>query len=164
MKLSPLERIVLGISGALVLATALLLVFGGGKSAPVVVVSETARPGVAAAVDFSAETGKDTLPAQTETKAVEPAAPPPEEGAQAEDSSQGASPGPEITVDLNTATASQLEQLPGIGQKRAEAILAYRAENGPFVRIEQVMQVSGIGEGIFRKIQPYITVTERSER
>ncbi|MCW2474754.1 MULTISPECIES: ComEA family DNA-binding protein [unclassified Symbiopectobacterium] len=49
------------------------------------------------------------------------------------------------TVNINTATAQQLTQLQGIGARRAEAIVQYRDENGPFTDIEQLQEVPGIG-------------------
>lgn len=61
-------------------------------------------------------------------------------------------------INLNTATAEELQTLPGIGASRAQDIVAYRKANGPFEHIEDIQQVSGIGEGIFAEIEPYITV------
>jgi len=63
-------------------------------------------------------------------------------------------------VDLNRAESWLLEALPGIGEGRAQAIVDYRNENGPFERIEDVLQVEGIGEGTFEKIKDYITVSD----
>lgn len=56
-------------------------------------------------------------------------------------------------ININTATASELMSLPGIGQSKADAIINYRAENGNFSKIEDVMQVPGIKEGAFAKIK-----------
>ena len=61
-------------------------------------------------------------------------------------------------IDLNTATAEELMTLPGIGEKRAAAIIAYREEHGPFRIVEDITNVSGIGEGILSQIIDYITV------
>ncbi len=63
-------------------------------------------------------------------------------------------------VDINQAEAWLLEALPGIGPSRAQAIVDYRNENGPFKRIEDLFQVEGIGEGTFNKIKHYITVSD----
>ncbi len=66
-------------------------------------------------------------------------------------------------VDLNTATASQLQELPGIGPALAIRIVEFRQENGPFKRIEDLMNVRGIGEKNFEKIRSRITVGPASE-
>lgn len=64
---------------------------------------------------------------------------------------------PEL-VDLNTADAEELAGLEGIGPALAERIIAYREENGPFEHASDVMNVPGIGEGIFAKIKDSVTV------
>lgn len=61
-------------------------------------------------------------------------------------------------VDLNTAGKQELMTLTGIGESKAEAILAYRSEHGGFSSIEELMQVPGIKEAAFEKIRDYITV------
>lgn len=61
-------------------------------------------------------------------------------------------------VDLNSASLSELMSLPGIGETKAEAILAYREKNGRFQTIEDIMKVDGIKEAGFRKLQALITV------
>jgi len=62
-------------------------------------------------------------------------------------------------IDLNTATAAQLETLPGIGPATAQRIVEYREKNGAFKKIEELMNVRGIGEKSFLKIKDLITVT-----
>lgn len=61
-------------------------------------------------------------------------------------------------IDLNSAPQADLERLPDIGQSRAQAIVKYRQENGPFETVEELTQVDGIGPGILEKLRPYITV------
>jgi len=61
-------------------------------------------------------------------------------------------------VNLNTATQTQLETLPGIGAKAAERIIEYRQKNGGFKKIEDLMNVKGVGEKSFLKLKPLITV------
>lgn len=61
-------------------------------------------------------------------------------------------------IDLNTAPAADLGRLPQIGEKRAQAIVEWREEHGAFQTAEDLMRVYGIGEGIFRQIEGYITV------
>lgn len=64
-------------------------------------------------------------------------------------------------VDLNRATQQELESLPGIGPSLAQRILAYRQDHGPFQRIEDLMNVQGIGEKNFLRIRDRITVGEK---
>lgn len=61
-------------------------------------------------------------------------------------------------INLNTATAAELETLPGIGEKRAADIVADREANGPFRIVEDITRVSGIGEGTLTGLIDYITV------
>ena len=61
-------------------------------------------------------------------------------------------------MNINTADSAQLMTLPGIGQTRADAIIAYRESRGDFQKIEDIMKVSGIKEGAFNKIRDRITV------
>ena len=61
-------------------------------------------------------------------------------------------------IDINTADATQLVTIPGIGETRAAAILAYREKNGPFAKVEDIMQVSGIKSALFEKMKDYITI------
>ena len=72
---------------------------------------------------------------------------------------------PSSPVNLNTATQAQLETLPGIGAKAAERILEYRQKNGNFKKIEDLMNVRGVGEKSFLTLKPLITITPpRAER
>lgn len=61
-------------------------------------------------------------------------------------------------ININTADEAQLITLTGIGATRAQAIIAYREENGPFAAIEDIMNVQGIKEGTFAKIKDEIVV------
>ncbi len=61
-------------------------------------------------------------------------------------------------VDINTATKQELITLPGIGESRAESIISYREKNGGFSRIEDIMEVEGIKEGMFKKMKDRICV------
>ena len=67
-------------------------------------------------------------------------------------------------INLNTATVEQLESLPGIGPKTAERIVEYRTKSGPFKRIEELMNVKGIGEKSFLKLKPLITVPPKPDK
>ena len=63
-------------------------------------------------------------------------------------------------ININTAAEEELLLLPSIGEGRAADIMQYREENGPFGRIEDIMQVSGIGQKTFDEIKERITVGE----
>ena len=64
-------------------------------------------------------------------------------------------------VCLNTAAKEELLALPGVGEKTAERILAYRDTYGKFVTVEQLLDVEGIGEGLLEQLRPYVYVEER---
>jgi competence protein ComEA len=79
----------------------------------------------------------------------------------------GGSPGTGVTpttgssiapVNLNTATAEQLDTLPGIGPVTAQAILDWRTENGSFTSVDELLEVSGIGDATLADIAPYVYV------
>lgn len=61
-------------------------------------------------------------------------------------------------ININTASSFELESLPGIGPTTAQKIIAYRDENGPFLSIEDIINVSGIGPGTYERIKDLITV------
>lgn len=61
-------------------------------------------------------------------------------------------------ISINKATKEQLQSLTGIGETKAEAIIKYRTENGDFKKIEDIKNVSGIGESAFEKIKDQITL------
>ena len=61
-------------------------------------------------------------------------------------------------LDLNTASAEELAELPGIGRELARRIVAYREEHGPFETVEELMEVSGIGQGKLDGLEGRVTV------
>jgi comEA protein len=61
-------------------------------------------------------------------------------------------------ININTADASQLIELPRVGPKLAQRILDFRKSNGNFKRVQDLMKVKGIGEKVFAKLQPLITI------
>jgi competence protein ComEA len=74
----------------------------------------------------------------------------------------GSSPTPEEEpsgkININSATAAELDSLPGIGPAKAQAIVDYRDQNGPFRIIDELLDVPGIGPKILESIRDQITV------
>jgi len=66
-------------------------------------------------------------------------------------------------INLNTATVTELMQLPKVGQKTAERIVSFRKQHGSFKRIEELMNVKGIGEKSFAKLKPFLTLGAGSQ-
>ena len=79
-------------------------------------------------------------------------------------STQAAVASSKPAINLNTATVDQLETLPGIGQKTAERIIEYRTKSGGFKRIEDLMNVKGIGEKSFLKLKPLVAVPPKTDK
>ena len=67
-------------------------------------------------------------------------------------------------LDINTATVEQLKQLPGIGEKIAERIVKYREEHGYFKKVEDLLNVEGIGEKKLEAIKPLIQIKEPKKK
>ena len=68
-------------------------------------------------------------------------------------------------VNLNSASVAQLQTLPGIGASTAQRIVEFRQKNGSFKKIEELMNVKGIGEKSFLKLKPLITIgADKGER
>lgn len=76
-------------------------------------------------------------------------------GSRTDDVTTSSDPG---VVNINTATQSELERLPGIGPAKARAILETRANMKGFRRIQDILRVRGIGRATFRKLRPMLTV------
>jgi competence protein ComEA len=68
-------------------------------------------------------------------------------------------------LNLNTATAADLQALPGVGAATAKLIIEHRQKNGGFKKVEELMNIKGIGEKSFLKLKPLVTVgAEKPER
>ena len=79
----------------------------------------------------------------------------PDDGRVVADTAGVAQGGP---LNLNTASASDLDSLPGIGQSFADRIIEYRTTNGPFTSVGDLQKVKGIGAALFAKIAPLVSV------
>jgi len=69
---------------------------------------------------------------------------------------------PQRPINLNTATVTELMQLPRVGQKTAERIITFRKQHGGFQRPEELMNVKGIGEKSYAKVKPFLAATSVS--
>jgi competence protein ComEA len=82
--------------------------------------------------------------------------------------SKASAPAVSAPVNINTATVAQLEALPGVGAKTAQLIVEHRQKVGGFKKVEELMNIKGIGEKAFLKLKPMITLgaekTERQDR
>jgi comEA protein len=65
---------------------------------------------------------------------------------------------PAHSIDLNTATAQQLQRVPGIGPSTAKAIVDFRQKSGPFQKIEDLLAIKGISKARLEKMRPYLTL------
>jgi competence protein ComEA len=112
----------------------------------------------------NSSTGSSTTPSPTGiSSSPEPteklsSSGPTERSSSSEPSASSGNLAPGQTVDINTASAEELDKLPGIGPSKAQAIVDYRNEHGDFKSVEDIKNVQGIKEGTFSKIKDYITV------
>ena len=61
-------------------------------------------------------------------------------------------------IDINTASAEQLQLIPGIGEVLAQRIIDYRTEHTAFTSVEELMEISGIGQAKFAQMKPYVKI------
>lgn len=138
MKISRLELAALVLTAAFLAFSAGWLARGTGDAPPVRIETERTLSGEEDALVLPAPTPESAPPEEL------PAVPPSPEGKK--------------KIDLNTATAEELETLPGIGAERARNIIADREANGPFRIVEDMTRVPGIGEGILAGLLDDVTV------
>ncbi len=98
----------------------------------------------------SSNTSQNKQPEQAKTTAPQVTGSPLKEGNSPPDTA--------TKININTAGVEELVRLNGIGEVKAQEIVAYRKKNGAFKRIEQIQDVKGIGEGTFEKVKDWITV------
>jgi competence protein ComEA len=75
-----------------------------------------------------------------------------------------AKPAPAGKVNINSASVEQLSALPGIGAKLAARIVEHRQKTGAFKSVQELMNVKGVGEKNFEKLQPYLTTGEAAPK
>ena len=93
------------------------------------------------------------------------AAAPSDVAAQEKATKPKAAPSVTTPVNLNTATVSDLQALPGVGAATARLIIEHREKNGGFKKVEELMNIKGIGEKSFLKLKPMVTVApQKAER
>ena len=143
MKISKLELISLLLAAAFAAFAAGWFLRGASSAQPVRVETE----------NLLAQPTAVTVPVTS----AQPSAVPVATGTPAPETERPAAPA-SGKVNLNTATMEELMTLPGIGEKRAAAIVADREANGPFRIVEELTRVSGIGEGTLEGLIDYITV------
>ena len=127
--------------------------FTGRSTVPQTITTEVAQPSLARVESPS--------PTAAEAAASEPDTPEPQE--QPEQTRADAVPEEESgqrLVNLNTAEVDELETLPGIGPVLAQRIVDYRQSYGPFASVEQLTDVSGIGEAKLAAIRELVTVED----
>jgi len=67
-------------------------------------------------------------------------------------------------VDINAASAAELQAIPGIGKSLAQRIVEFREKNGPFGQVDDLVKVRGIGEKSIVRLKPYLTVSAAKTR
>ena len=82
--------------------------------------------------------------------------PPPEAAGPGPGPSGGTQPAGKL--DLNTATVAQLDELPGVGQVIAQRIVDWRTKHGRFTSVDELQEVSGVGEKKFESLKPHVRV------
>ena len=148
IKISTLEKVLLAVTAAFLLLAAGY--FLGARS--------STEPYRVEALPPAAETGAPAQPPETAAPAVTETASPETEASATAGTAAPETPTVPDKININTASAEELDTLPGIGEQRAADIVADRAANGPFRIPEDLTRVPGIGEGILEGLIDYIRV------
>ncbi|WP_068774319.1 ComEA family DNA-binding protein [Paenibacillus sp. FJAT-26967] len=103
---------------------------------------------------------ENAVPGSVETSPIVSSTAAPAEGTESGESGkisgQGKADGDQPKVDINHGGLEELMKLPGVGPSKAKAIITYREQHGKFKRIDQLLQVKGIGDKMLAKMKPYI--------
>lgn len=67
-------------------------------------------------------------------------------------------------INVNIASAMEIASIPGLGEKKSLAVIKYREKHGPYAKVEDLKKVDGIGNKLFEKIKPYVTVKADTTR
>ncbi|QDH23634.1 competence protein ComEA [Saccharibacillus brassicae] len=130
---------------------------GSGRSARGALPAQPSRPSAKpAAENGNAEPKAKTAPRSTTAQAASGATT--AKSSAAESPPGDAAPGEAGKIRLNSADAAALMELPGIGAKKAQAILDYRAEHGPFRDVTELLEVKGIGAKMLEKMMPELAL------
>ena len=119
------------------------------------------KPATEATPQATAPAVTETKPQANDTPSKAPGVTPTEaKPTQAPTEAKTTSPTASVQypLNLNTCTAEELMTIKGIGEARASAIIAYREYLGGYTDVNQLKNISGIGDGIFAKLEPYVTV------
>ena len=106
--------------------------------------------------DLKREKPRNTATTATNSSTASVKAKPEAEAPSIKSGASSAKLAPSEKININTASADELDRLPGIGKTKAKAIIDYRTQNGPFKTLEDIQKVKGIKEGGFSKIKDHI--------
>lgn len=159
MRITKAEVIAISITGAILLLVVGIFIGRSTTSHAVVVQAASPEPSELVETGDSSEMSESEIPAVfvPEESAVVGSV---QEESLLEESAQQSNSG---KLDINTATALELETLPGIGEVLALRIVAYREENGGFTAAEELMNVEGIGEKKFEALENLVEVGKYNE-
>ena len=112
----------------------------------------------------NAQRGRCVVPQSAEQRAVVAIAVPNAAPGAPPQTSRSAKAALSGTININTASATDLQALPGVGARTAALIVEYRQKNGPFKKVEDLMNVRGIGEKNILKLKPQITFASKTDK